>query len=192
MPCPRAAHAACSNENLQMVVYGGSTGSKNNFLYNLDGLLAGDELYLFDHKVKDEEANWSTWSIIPTTGKSPGKRYGHTLSFMKPYIVLFGGNTGSQPANDTWILNLEKSPFTWEKLDLPENSIPSPRLYHAAGLCSKGNAQGMMIIFGGRDSTEIALNDTWGLRRHRKGNWDWVSAPYKTEGPKNRYNVFSF
>jgi hypothetical protein len=27
-PCPRAAHAACSNENLQMVIYGGSTGSK--------------------------------------------------------------------------------------------------------------------------------------------------------------------
>jgi protein phosphatase len=50
----------------------------------------------------------------------------------------------------------------------------------------------MMIIFGGRDSSENALNDTWGLRRHRKGNWDWVSAPYKTEGPKNRYNVLSF
>jgi len=28
IPCPRAAHAACSNDNLQMVVYGGSTGSK--------------------------------------------------------------------------------------------------------------------------------------------------------------------
>jgi hypothetical protein len=26
-PCPRAAHASCSNDNLQMVVYGGSTGS---------------------------------------------------------------------------------------------------------------------------------------------------------------------
>jgi hypothetical protein len=152
-------------------------------------MLAGDELYLFDHKVKDEDANWSTWSIIPVTGKTPGKRYGHTMCFLKPFIVLFGGNTGSQPANDTWILNLEKSPFSWAKLEMSEETLPSPRLYHAAGMCTKGNAQGMMIVFGGRDSGENALNDTWGLRRHRNGNWDWVMAPYKSEFPKNRYNV---
>jgi protein phosphatase len=111
------------------------------------------------------------------------------MTFLKPFIVLFGGNTGSQPANDTWILNLEKSPFAWSKLELNEETIPCPRLYHAAGLCTKGNAQGMMIIFGGRDSTENALSDTWGLRRHRNGSWDWVSAPYKSENPKGRYNV---
>lgn len=179
VPCARAAHAACSNENLQMVVYGGSTGS---------GMLAGDELYILDHKVKDEEANWSTWSVIPTSGKSPGKRYGHTLCYLKPYIVLFGGNTGSAPANDTWIINLDKSPFIWTKLDIKEDSVPSPRLYHAAGVCAKGNAQGMMIIFGGRDSSETALNDSWGLRRHRNGTWDWVLAPYKSDSPKQRYN----
>ena len=48
----------------------------------------------------------------------------------------------------------------------------------------------MMIVFGGRDQSENALNDTWGLRRHRDGRWDWVVAPYKGEiTPKNRYNV---
>lgn len=31
IPCPRAAHAACSNDHLQMVIYGGSTGSNNLF-----------------------------------------------------------------------------------------------------------------------------------------------------------------
>ena len=108
---------------------------------------------------------------------------------MKPYIVLFGGNTGSQPANDTWILNLDKSPFSWNKLEIAEDTTPASRLYHAAGLCTKGNAQGMMIIFGGRDAAENALNDSWGLRRHRNGSWDWVIAPYKSDPPKNRYNV---
>jgi protein phosphatase len=98
---------------------------------------------------------------------------------------------GSQPANDTWIINLEKTTFSWVKLDIVEDvAVPAPRLYHAAGLCSKGNAQGMMIIFGGRDSTENALNDTWGLRRHRDGRWDWIAAPQsKTDPPVNRYNV---
>jgi hypothetical protein len=30
VPCPRAAHAACSTDNLQMVIYGGSTGSNSS------------------------------------------------------------------------------------------------------------------------------------------------------------------
>lgn len=43
----------------------------------------------------------------------------------------------------------------------------------------------MMIIFGGRDGKGNSLNDSWGLRRHRDGSWDWVEAPYKnnTEVP---------
>ncbi len=148
-------------------------------------MLAPDELYLFDLKSGEEDANWI---VIPVTGKSPGKRYGHTLCYMKPFIVIFGGNSGNKPENDVWIITLEKTPFSWTKLDLPDDNLPSPRLYHASGLCTKGNAQGMMIIFGGRDKEENALGDTWGLRRHRNGQWDWVLAPYKNE-PKPRYNV---
>jgi len=32
----------------------------------------------------------------------------------------------------------------------------------------------MLVTFGGRGADQAALNDTWGLRRHRDGNWDWV------------------
>ena len=47
----------------------------------------------------------------------------------------------------------------------------------------------MMVIFGGRTTDQSALKDTWGLRRHRDGRWDWVKAPYKpnTEEPLARY-----
>ena len=48
---------------------------------------------------------------IIANGTTPGKRYGHTMVYSKPYLVLFGGNSGTIPINDTWILNLEKSPF---------------------------------------------------------------------------------
>ena len=71
-----------------------------------------------------------------------------------------------------------------------ENSLPSPRVYHAASVCTKGSAAGMMILFGGRDNNDQALNDTWGLRRHRNDTWDWTKAPIQTQtAPKERYNV---
>jgi hypothetical protein len=108
---------------------------------------------------------------------------------MKPYIIVFGGNTGQTPANDVWTITLDKNLLSWTKLELPDNAGPSARLYHACDICLKGNAQGMMIIFGGRDASENALNDTWGLRRHRNGSWSWLAAPYKVGDPKPRYNV---
>ena len=40
----------------------------------------------------------------------------------------------------------------------------------------------MMVIYGGRGSDSSSLSDTWGLRRHRDGRWDWVKAPYKPNG----------
>jgi len=47
----------------------------------------------------------------------------------------------------------------------------------------------MVVVFGGRSNDSNALNDTWGLRRHRDGRWDWVKAPYKgdRENPIGRY-----
>ena len=47
----------------------------------------------------------------------------------------------------------------------------------------------MMIVFGGRDGNGNALNDTWGLRKHRDETWDWVLAPNKSSSqiPCPRY-----
>ena len=32
---------------------------------------------------------------------------------------------------------------------------------------------GMIVIFGGRSHNNMAMNDIWGLRKHRDGSWDW-------------------
>mmetsp|Transcript_31937 Transcript_31937/g.5790 ORF Transcript_31937/g.5790 Transcript_31937/m.5790 type:complete len:132 (+) Transcript_31937:621-1016(+) len=47
----------------------------------------------------------------------------------------------------------------------------------------------MVVVFGGRTTDTSALNDIWGLRRHRDGRWDWVPAPTKSTGiqPTARY-----
>jgi hypothetical protein len=128
------------------------------------------------------------WSIVPVVGPTPGRRYGHTLTYSKPYLVVFGGNSGSEAVNDFWCLNVDKSPFSWQKFE-SKNEAPCARVYHSAALCQYGTAMGMIVIFGGRSGDQVALNDAWGLRRHRSGNWDWVRAPYKPEkeAPLCRY-----
>lgn len=177
-PSPRAAHSAASIELLQLIVYGGATGG---------GGLASDELYLLDLKNGEEKAAWVLISVIGTT---PGRRYGHSMVFCKPFLLVFAGNTGNEPVNDVWCLNLEKSPFSWQKIDCSYGEAPMVRVYHAASLCNTGSANGMMVVFGGRTADQSALNDTWGLRRHRDGKWDWVKAPYKNnEKPSCRYQV---
>ena len=175
LPKERAAHAAAANDNMQMVIHGGSIGNNS---------LAADELWLFDmHDNKEED---SKWSLINTVGASPGMRYGHTLAFLKPFFIMFGGNTNS---NDIWIIDINAVQVAWTKLYFPNGTGPCPRLYHTVGFCSKGSAQGMMIVFGGRDLTDNPLNDIWGFRRHRDGRWDWVLASIsKGEKLKPRYN----
>ncbi len=126
--------------------------------------------------------------IVPVVGTTPGRRYGHTLVYSKPNIIVFGGNNGTETINDVWTLNVEKAPFTWMKIDITGESPPA-RTYHSAALCTMGSATGMMVIFGGRGADQTPLADTWGLRKHRDGRWDWVVAPYKpnTEPPLKRY-----
>jgi hypothetical protein len=87
--------------------------------------------------------------IVPVVGTTPGRRYGHTIVFSKPYLLVFGGNTGTEPVNDVWCLNVDKAPFSWSKLETP-GEAPCVRVYHSAALCSTGSATGMMVIFGGR------------------------------------------
>ena len=68
-----------------MVVYGGACGG---------GSLVNDDLYLLDVRNGEEMPHWL---VVPVVGETPGRRYGHTMVFIKPYIIIFGGNGGSGP-----------------------------------------------------------------------------------------------
>ena len=77
--------------------------------------------------------------------------------------------------------------------------MPCPRVYHSAALCQEGKAQGMMVVYGGRRDTKkdqnsstrdanVALNDIWGLVRHRNGVWDWATPqPSDDYSPIGRF-----
>ena len=88
-----------------MVVYGGTTGG---------GALVSDDLYFLDLRKGDDNA---IWMIVPTVGTTPGRRYGHTLCFIKPYLLVFGGNNGTELLNDVWSVNIEQTPFIWEYIE---------------------------------------------------------------------------
>ena len=73
LPSPRAAHAAAANNQMQMVIYGGSD--------NLG--LADDKLWVLHLSEKNE----GLWDEIKTVGQTPGQRYGHSLCYSDPYFI---------------------------------------------------------------------------------------------------------
>jgi len=170
VPSARAAHASACVDHSQMVIYGGATGG---------GSLSSDELYLLD--IRDE--NKSQWMSVPVLGPTPGRRYGHSMIFNKPLLIVFGGNNGSEAVSDIWVLDVEHSPFQWNEVPVMHARVPLPRVYHSAEVCREGPAAGMMVVFGGRTPDNRSLKDTWGLRQHRDGRWDWVEAPTKRGNP---------
>eukprot|EP00826_Nyctotherus_ovalis_P053268 TRINITY_DN6896_c0_g1_i26.p1 TRINITY_DN6896_c0_g1~~TRINITY_DN6896_c0_g1_i26.p1 ORF type:complete len:746 (-),score=105.30 TRINITY_DN6896_c0_g1_i26:17-2254(-) len=143
------------------------------------GSFAPDDLRLLDLQQGEDQAQWVK---VPVAGKTPGKRYGHSMTLCKPYLYLFGGNTGTVPANDLWCVNVEE-PFTWAKVQC-SSECPPVRVYHSAAECLSGSAARMLMIFGGRTVDQSTLNDTWGLRRNSDGTCDWVKAPYRPDRVK--------
>lgn len=88
-----------------MVIFGGAHSNGN---------LVDNELYLL--KLGNNESN-AKWVKVPIEGPKPVSRYGHSLVFFKPYILVIKGNIGNEPCNDVWILSIDKSPFNWIKLE---------------------------------------------------------------------------
>lgn len=170
-PCPRAAHAASLLEHLKMVVYGGALGSI--FDLYLDGGFASQELFLLN--MSKGEAN-SSWRTIKTEGPTPGQRYGHSITYKKPFIVVFGGYCGTEPVNDVWILHIENMPFKWVKVNFT-SELPPPRVYHTAALYSSGAGGGTIVIFGGRGSDSNSLSDSWELKFNGNDNLQWRKLP---------------
>jgi len=106
---------------------------------------------------------------------------------MKPFLMTFGGNVGNRITNDIHLINVDDGIFEWKKLET-QGEVPCSRMYHASSVCKHGGASGMMIVYGGRGESSNALNDTWGLRKHRNGTWDWLKAPYSNSYlPLKRY-----
>ncbi len=114
------------------------------------------------------------------------------MIYFKPLILVFSGNTKNNiPNNDLWIIDMSQEELEWNQATLRNSFLkPVPRLYASADMCKTGRSNGMIILYGGRDIGQNALNDVWGLRKHRDGTWDWLKAPIKNDyTPIARYQV---
>ena len=185
IPKERAAHAAASNEKGQMAIYGGSTTT---------GGLAEDILYLFSLNIKDE--NEGEWKKIKTKGDTPGERYGHSLTYLNPYFVLFGGNFNPNLSNDVWIININDNTdyYQWIKINYinDKNNMPIERLYHSSEMCNYGKYKNKLIIFGGRNSKNIPLNDLWCLDiKDNKGEWIQLFPNNKNNEDNKNKNILT-
>ena len=75
-------------------------------------------MFLLDLNKGDNKAEWMNIPVLK--GLTPGRRYGHSLVYYKPYLILFGGNLNNEPVNDVWTLNSETKPLQWVKLDIKD------------------------------------------------------------------------
>jgi len=39
------------------------------------------------------------------------------MSYIKPFLLVFGGNTGTESVSDVWVLNFEKAPYNWLRVE---------------------------------------------------------------------------
>ena len=190
VPCPRAAHASVCIKKNNIIMFG---GAKKN------GGFASNDLYLLD--LRNE--NYVKWSILTTclnasnlnkndnnnnnfeNNIKPSERYGHSLIYFKPYLILFGGvlKDKNTLSNELWLTKLEyqnlfSNPIIkWEHIKTSSAEIPEPRIYQTLSIIKQGKAKGMIILFGGRTKEKKAMNDCWGLRKHRNNTWEWIKAP---------------
>jgi hypothetical protein len=95
-----------------------------------------------------------TWPKVHIqAGKTPSRRYGHTVVFNDPFLILYGGiKEDRQPTHDLWVIDLKNKPFFWTPINLDlVMEKPSPRAYHSASLCQHND---VVYLFGGRGADD--------------------------------------
>ena len=151
-PHVRAAHASATVRDNQVLYYGGSIGN---------GQYATDDLWFLDIK-NQEEVNWMQ---VPIDGQTPGPRYGHSMVYIFPNLILFGGSSNSGQNKKNVIMK-------------------TARLYHTACVYQKINGESeSLVLFGGRDSQNVSLKDLCLLVKQKENNKEFYQWIYVT--PRN-------
>src|ERR1051326_4757935 len=89
---------------------------------------------------------------IPRAGQNPDGRYAQAMATdtVRNQVVMFGGNTQAGTSDETWLWN-----GIWT---MPTKSGPGE---HARAAMAFNSTTGETILFGGLDSNNNLLSDTW-------------------------------
>ncbi|KAH7277181.1 hypothetical protein KP509_39G038100 [Ceratopteris richardii] len=160
-PSPRAAHAAAAVGN--MVVIQGGIGPSG---------LSSEDLHVLD--LTQSSARWHR---VIVQGSGPGPRYGHVMALVgQRYLLAMGGN------DDVWCLDTAAKPYEWKTLE-PEGECPPPCMYATAS----ARGDGLLLLYGGRDASNVPLSGAYGLAKHRDGRWEWAVAPGVPPAPRYQH-----
>ena len=185
IPSKRVSHACAAIGSNYLSLFGGIEST---------GELSEPDLYILD---LSSGLNDSIWYKMKSKGIVPCGRYGHSMIYNKPYLILFGGNNGKRDLNDVFITKFDKigknsihefKIIVWRELDFKNVVVPSPRMYFSISLCEYGKSQNMVFIYGGRGNNKECYNDMYGLSLNRVGFWKWTLVEYKNNYiPQKRY-----
>jgi len=148
-PAPRRGHSMTYDpENQRAIIYGGISGTtcySDVWALNLGASL--------------------TWTQLSPSGSSPGQRWDHSAVYdpIDKRIIIFDGNSCSNPYNDLWALNL--NPLGSESWNLiVACSIPPVIRWGASSIYDR--LANRYIYFGGSSGLCSGgyCNDTWELK----------------------------
>src|SRR5262249_54489574 len=112
------------------------------------------------------------WSLLQTTGSSPGPRYLQTAVYdpVRDRIIVFGGlDANNSYTGGVWPLSLSGVP-TWPQL-APTGPPPASRIFHTA---IYDPVRDRMLVFGGY--TGSAQNDVWSLSLAGATAWSQLAT----------------
>lgn len=179
-PEPRAFHASCiiyvTIDTPILIVHGGF-GAKRKVLPS--------EIYILN--LSNKTLKWDTFF---TNGPLPQRRYGHSISHIGNYLVIFGGTNGKQLFNDVWTLNINNGIYIepgklsancWNKLEFNTLS-PSPRAFHS---CTKVgiSSNSPMVVYGGEVNEDQVRSRIYALHVINDERIIWTILPVYVKCP---------
>lgn len=144
----------------------GSTFEGNSFFFGgkLDHFLSN--MFIYNHQA-------GTVNVIPT---NVPPRSGHSMTFYKGNIIMFGGRNDRECFNDVWSFSCIENKWT----QIVTKDQPEPRSFHSAILNVDYNE---IIIFGGYDKKKRPLNSTLIYNIAQKS---WTEVRKTTTDPEPR------
>jgi hypothetical protein len=124
-----------------------------------------EELTVFD-------CDLNLWYPLATSGPAPSARYGHSCALLDAQqLVVFGGCAGRRYYCD--LLVLDTSSWRWSRPEA-QGKAPKARAFHAAVALPPRGGELRMVVVGGRQGNNAALDDVHVLTQVG-GAWQWSS-----------------
>lgn len=137
--------------------------ARTSFAYGFDARAGRKRLVVFGGSTggapvnETWEFNGTTWTQVCTASCTPpSARSFAAMASSNNGVALFGGSSAS--LNDLWTWD----GTTWTNVQCPggcaaDSTHPAGRQYAALA----GDGSGKLVLFGGRNSSAVYLNDTW-------------------------------